>query len=106
MSQSSLNDRARTALHEYVGAVAKDQSDRIATSLAGVRAAIDAGQMSQARDTLRQTVDELIVLGHVVDHAARAVGLPCLDWPLDRGVTKPLESLEADLGAHPGLKGS
>lgn len=106
MSQSSLNHQARTALHTYVGAVAKDQSDRIADSLSRVRAAIDADEMSQARDTLRQTVNELIVLGHAIDYAARAVGLPNLQWPSDRGVAKPLESLETDLGTHPGLKGS
>lgn len=101
MSQPNINEKARTALLQYAGAVAEDQSVRVNEGLAAVRAAIAEQDINKAREALRRTVEELILLGHVVDHTAYATRQPSLDWPLNRGVTKPLEGLEADLGASP-----
>lgn len=101
MSEPSINEKARTALLQYAGAVADDQSTRVSQGLATVREAIAAQDISKAREALRHTVEELILLGHVIDHTAYATRQPALDWPLNRGVTKPLEGLEADLGAPP-----
>jgi hypothetical protein len=101
MSQPNINEKARAALLQYVGAVAEDQSTRVSDGLAAVRAALAEQDINKAREALRRTVEELILLGHVVDHTAYATRQPSLDWPLNRGVTKPLENLEADLGAPP-----
>lgn len=101
MSQPNINEKARTALLQYAGAVAEDQSTRVSDGLAAVRAAIAEQDINKAREALRRTVEELILLGHVVDHTAYATRQPALDWPLNRGVTNPLESLEVDLGSPP-----
>jgi hypothetical protein len=101
MSEPSINEKARTALLQYAGAVADDQSTRVSQGLATVREAIAAQDIGKAREALRRTVEEMILLGHVVDHTAYATRQPSLGWPLNRGVTKPLEGLEADLGASP-----
>lgn len=101
MNKPNINDKARAALLEYAGAVADDQSTRVTQGLAIVREAIAEHDINKAREALRRTVEELILLGHVVDHTAYATRQPGLGWPLNRGVTKPLEGLEADLGASP-----
>ncbi len=101
MSQPNINEKARAALMQYVSVVAEDQSTRVNDGLAAVRTALAEQDINKAREALRRTVEELILLGHVVDHTAYATRLSSLDWPLNRGVTTPLDSLEADLGASP-----
>ncbi len=101
---SQINDKAKTALFAYVGAIASDQSVRVNALMESIKHACEVGDAGAAREATRQAVEEFIVLGRAVDHASAAVQLPSLGWQHDRGVSKPLDGLEADLGALPGLK--
>lgn len=96
---SQINDKAKTALFAYVGAIANEQATRVNALMENVKRACEVGDAAAAREATRQAVEEFITLGRAVDHASAATQLPALDWPLNRGVTKQLDGLEADLGS-------
>jgi hypothetical protein len=96
---SQINDKAKTALFAYVGAVVNEQATRVNALMNDIKQACEAGDAAAAREATRQAVEEFITLGRAVDHASAAMQLRELDWPLNRGVSRPLDGLEADLGA-------
>lgn len=93
-----INDKAKDSLLAYAGAVADDQSIRVMAQLEATRKAIAEGNPREARDAFRIAVDQMVVLGHVIDHLTYVVNTPKLAWPLDRGLAPTLESMEANLG--------
>lgn len=101
---SQINDKAKTALFAYVGAIAHEQANTVNLLMNDVKQACEVGDADAAREATRKAVDAFIVLGRAVDHASIATQLPNLGWPRDRGVANQLECLEADLGASMNLK--
>ena len=96
---SQINDKAKTALFAYVGALANEQATRVNALMDDVKRACEVGDAGAAREATRQAVEEFITLGRAVDHASATLELPSLGWQHDRGVSRPLEGLEADLGS-------
>lgn len=92
-----INDKAKNSLLAYAGAVADDQTIRVTAQLEEVKKALADGDARAARDALRTAVDQMVILGHVVDHLTYATEVTRLGVR-DRSIAGPLESLEADLG--------
>ena len=71
-----INDKAKDSLLAYADAVADDQSIRVMAQLEATKRAIAEGNPAAARDALRIAVDQMAILGHVVDHLTYAAGTP------------------------------
>lgn len=96
---SQINDKAKTALFAYVGAIANEQATRVNALMENVKRACEVGDAAAAREATRQAVEEFITLGRAVDHASATLRLPSLGWQHDQGQARRLEGLEADLGS-------
>jgi hypothetical protein len=80
---SQINDKAKTALFAYVGAIAQEQATQVNALMNDIKQACEVGDASAARMATRKVVDAFIVLGKAVDHASSATQLPeldCLNW--------------------------